>query len=290
MRRAWEVDGFGKLSVVRREDGAVLGRIGLLVWDPKTWVPGTRAEIGDSVEIEIGWQLRRDAWGAGYATEAARAVREWPCPQSDRSGLSRSSSPAMSLRRGLQRSSASATSETSSLRVRCLRSSGRPLRRGARKDSSPLARDSLIPCCQISHLSRRGAVHAAVMRSPVLRWRFMMRTWRGERTNRRRSSGFRQIETEILLRIDTAPIHRPRAPWVRGQALRRPSASYQTLGTSRSRYYAVVIHADMHRARRGNPACLPEPSCPAREQHHRRWPPLTRSTPDERPGAPSKAR
>ena len=25
-------------------------------------------------EIEIGWRLRRDAWGAGLATEAARAV------------------------------------------------------------------------------------------------------------------------------------------------------------------------------------------------------------------------
>jgi RimJ/RimL family protein N-acetyltransferase len=28
-------------------------------------------------EIEIGWRLRRDAWGAGLATEAARAVLDY---------------------------------------------------------------------------------------------------------------------------------------------------------------------------------------------------------------------
>jgi RimJ/RimL family protein N-acetyltransferase len=28
-------------------------------------------------ETELGWTLRREAWGQGYATEAARACRDW---------------------------------------------------------------------------------------------------------------------------------------------------------------------------------------------------------------------
>src|SRR5207253_2225049 len=28
-------------------------------------------------EVEIGWRLRADAWGCGYATEAAAACLEW---------------------------------------------------------------------------------------------------------------------------------------------------------------------------------------------------------------------
>jgi RimJ/RimL family protein N-acetyltransferase len=77
MQHAWKLDGFGMFTVVRRDDQAVLGRVGLLVWDPKTWTAGTRAEIDGQVEIEIGWKLRRDAWGVGYATEAAGVVRDW---------------------------------------------------------------------------------------------------------------------------------------------------------------------------------------------------------------------
>ncbi len=70
-------DGFGLFSVERRADGRMIGRVGLLAWDPATWTPGTRAELGDRAEIEIGWTLARDAWGNGYATEAAAAVRDW---------------------------------------------------------------------------------------------------------------------------------------------------------------------------------------------------------------------
>jgi RimJ/RimL family protein N-acetyltransferase len=73
----WAADGFGMFVVERREDGRVLGHVGLLAWDPETWTPGTRAAIGPDAEIEIGWTLARDAWGNGYATEAALAVRDW---------------------------------------------------------------------------------------------------------------------------------------------------------------------------------------------------------------------
>lgn len=70
-------DGFGGLGIERREDGRLIGRSGLLVWDRETWQPGTRAELADRAEVEVGWQLARHAWGHGYATEAARAVVAW---------------------------------------------------------------------------------------------------------------------------------------------------------------------------------------------------------------------
>ena len=77
MQRAWRLDGFGRFMVVRAADGVAIGRVGLLAWDPLLWRPGVRAEIGAGAEIELGWTLRRDAWGQGYATEAALAVRDW---------------------------------------------------------------------------------------------------------------------------------------------------------------------------------------------------------------------
>ena len=67
-------DGFGAFIVVRKSDGATLGHVGLFAWDPTTWRPGIRSEIGDDAEIELGWMLSRDAWGCGYASEAAAAA------------------------------------------------------------------------------------------------------------------------------------------------------------------------------------------------------------------------
>ena len=51
--------------VERREDGAPLGFCGLKIAD----------DLGSPVEgaLEIGWRLREDAWGRGYALEAATA-------------------------------------------------------------------------------------------------------------------------------------------------------------------------------------------------------------------------
>jgi RimJ/RimL family protein N-acetyltransferase len=77
MRRAWSADGFGGFIAIRKSDNALLGRVGLLAWDPAVWRSGIRAEIGERAEIELGWTLSRDAWGCGYATEAAAAIRDW---------------------------------------------------------------------------------------------------------------------------------------------------------------------------------------------------------------------
>jgi ribosomal-protein-alanine N-acetyltransferase len=78
MIQRWEADGFGLFTTVRKEDGAVIGRVGLLVWNADTWEPTTRAESENGrTEVEVGYTLGRDYWGQGYATEAAGAVRDY---------------------------------------------------------------------------------------------------------------------------------------------------------------------------------------------------------------------
>lgn len=56
-------------AIERAADGAFLGYCGLRhANDPGAPIDG---------EIEIGWRLREDAWGQGYALEAARASLGW---------------------------------------------------------------------------------------------------------------------------------------------------------------------------------------------------------------------
>lgn len=66
LRSEWTRVGRGQWAIERAADSAFLGFCG--VTDP-AW--GGPARSG---ELEIGWRLRRDAWGSGYASEAARAV------------------------------------------------------------------------------------------------------------------------------------------------------------------------------------------------------------------------
>ena len=61
--------GFSFWAVERKDDGALLGYCGLRICDDLE-----RPVHGD---VEIGWRLREDAWGQGYAREAAEAVLEW---------------------------------------------------------------------------------------------------------------------------------------------------------------------------------------------------------------------
>ncbi|MBO9547796.1 GNAT family N-acetyltransferase [Caulobacter sp.] len=57
--------GFGFWAVERKADRRLIGMTG--VW----WVP-PEMEMPDTVEI--GWRFHPEAWGQGYATEAARAA------------------------------------------------------------------------------------------------------------------------------------------------------------------------------------------------------------------------
>lgn len=61
--------GFTFWALERKEDGALLGFCGLKRADD----PGT----GIEGEVEIGWRLREDAWGRGYAKEAAIAALDF---------------------------------------------------------------------------------------------------------------------------------------------------------------------------------------------------------------------
>ena len=60
-----EERGWGLWAVEERETGRFLGFTGLNV-------PSFEAHFTPAVEI--GWRLRRDAWGFGFATEAARGA------------------------------------------------------------------------------------------------------------------------------------------------------------------------------------------------------------------------
>lgn len=61
MAGAWSLTGVSMFSVVERDTGLWLGRIG--PWQPHGW-PGT----------EVGWGLHPDAQGKGYGVEAATAT------------------------------------------------------------------------------------------------------------------------------------------------------------------------------------------------------------------------
>jgi RimJ/RimL family protein N-acetyltransferase len=61
---AWQSAGFAMFSVIEKESGRWIGRLG--PWCPEGW-PGT----------EIGWAIARDRWGRGYAVEGAVAATNW---------------------------------------------------------------------------------------------------------------------------------------------------------------------------------------------------------------------
>ena len=61
---SWHACGFGMFSVIEKDSGRWIGRLG--PWQPDGW-PGP----------EIGWAIVRDCWGKGYAVEGAIAATNW---------------------------------------------------------------------------------------------------------------------------------------------------------------------------------------------------------------------
>ena len=64
--RRYEEDGFGLWAVILKENGELIGQCGLTIQD-----------IPDRQVVEIGYLFRRKYWHRGYATEAAKACREY---------------------------------------------------------------------------------------------------------------------------------------------------------------------------------------------------------------------
>ena len=60
----WQLRGYGMWAVEESGTGRLAGRIGF--FNPEGW-PG----------FELGWTLRREFWGRGYATEGARRALEY---------------------------------------------------------------------------------------------------------------------------------------------------------------------------------------------------------------------
>jgi len=59
-------DGYGLWAVVLRSTGEMIGQCGI-----------TLQNVEDETLPEIGYLLRRDQWGNGYASEAAQACRRY---------------------------------------------------------------------------------------------------------------------------------------------------------------------------------------------------------------------
>lgn len=62
----YRIFGFGLWAVCLKETGEMIGDCGL-----------TMQLIGGVIKPEIGYHIRRDCQRRGYASEAARAVRDW---------------------------------------------------------------------------------------------------------------------------------------------------------------------------------------------------------------------
>lgn len=59
--------GFGPYAVVEKTSGVVIGYCGLFYFP----------NVNGKEEVEVGYRLAKSCWGQGYATEAARAVRDY---------------------------------------------------------------------------------------------------------------------------------------------------------------------------------------------------------------------
>jgi len=67
----WQLRGYGLWAVEEKATGQFAGRIGFL--NPEGW-PG----------FELGWTLKREFWGKGYATEGARRALEYAFKKLDK--------------------------------------------------------------------------------------------------------------------------------------------------------------------------------------------------------------
>ena len=101
---AWPLRGYGMWAVEKIDGGAFVGSVG--VFEPLDWP-----------EPEIAYSLDQPFWRQGFATEGARAARDWlfghfPCV-----GLRASFGPTTTLRNASQNGSARSANGHSSCAV-----------------------------------------------------------------------------------------------------------------------------------------------------------------------------
>jgi [ribosomal protein S5]-alanine N-acetyltransferase len=65
-RTRYANDGYGLWAMTLNSTGELIGDCGLV-----------RQTVDEVDEVEIGYHVRRDLWGQGYATEAAQACRDY---------------------------------------------------------------------------------------------------------------------------------------------------------------------------------------------------------------------
>ena len=63
---SFETHGYGLFAVLETDTGAFVGDCGITVQN-----------IDGQVEFEIGYRIRKDRWGLGYAPEAAEAIKSY---------------------------------------------------------------------------------------------------------------------------------------------------------------------------------------------------------------------
>ena len=86
---SYEQLALGYLAVLRKEDGALIGRCGLMDMVVESAAPehgirrgwfgreGAPAGVALTFETELGYTFDPAAWGQGFATEASRCVRDY---------------------------------------------------------------------------------------------------------------------------------------------------------------------------------------------------------------------
>ena len=68
----WHLRGYGVWAVEEKSSGRLAGRIGCIY--PAGWPA-----------FELGWSLKKEFWGKGYATEAARRALQYAFTELDKS-------------------------------------------------------------------------------------------------------------------------------------------------------------------------------------------------------------
>jgi RimJ/RimL family protein N-acetyltransferase len=70
----WELRGFGLFAALESATERFVGRVG--PWHPEEWP-----------DLEIGWTIRKEFWGKGYATEAANRCIDYAFMELNREHL-----------------------------------------------------------------------------------------------------------------------------------------------------------------------------------------------------------